>query len=425
MAKKKLNVLLVEPPYRAVHLPFGLQKISTYHLKRGDKVTFIHDHPKNVFTFSKKPHFHRIYVTSVFTYNGKIVVNTVKYLQRLFPDSRIMIGGIFATLMPDYVEQETGITPWTGLYPKVEDLKPDYSIFPLGKQACCITSRGCVRNCEFCAVSDLEPGFSLEVKWREQILAGYEAGLRHLNIQDNNYLANPYSHQKEVTEFLLKFPDMTIDFNQAIDCRLFTDKKAKLMAKLKIPVLRFAFDGMQSDKYFQKACRLAKKLKVGKDITSYTLYNFDDTPEDFWYRLNEIFKSGTNAFPMKYVPLDALDKSFIGKHWTRSMLKNFQQLMRKWSTTGATLSHRGHKKWKNHRIGRTAEEFVEMLNAPRISSKHFVDLRSSDRARSTGFGLTDRSEIEDSLERNVKIGVLDKKGKRKGRRTMGRNIKYK
>jgi len=60
---KKQNILLVEPPYKAAHLPLGLQKIAAYHLNRGDDVDFIHDHPKKIFGIKRKKHYHRIYIT--------------------------------------------------------------------------------------------------------------------------------------------------------------------------------------------------------------------------------------------------------------------------------------------------------------------------------------------------------------------------
>jgi hypothetical protein len=426
MNRRQSNILLVEPPYRSVYLPLGLQKIAAYHLQRGDKVKFIHEHPKKFFAMSKPETFNRIYITSIFTYYGKTVVSIANYLKRLFPNSRIAIGGVFASLMPDYIKEKTGITPHVGLYDKVENVTPDYSIFPRTNQALIFTSRGCVHNCEFCAVSTIVPNFYITA-FKKQIEAGYNAGFRHFNIQDNNFAATPYSHQKAVVDYLATYEDITVDFNSGIDVRVFSEKKAKLLTKLTIPSIRFAFDAMNEDGYYQKAVAIAHKYKIyKKEVISYVLYNFNESLEELWYRMNEVLKAGSSIYAMKFAPLDALNKSYIGKHWTRRKINNFKTMLQAYSSVGQLVNPRGIDGYKNRKIGRTAEEFIEMISGHMVENNYFSALRRSPRARSISFGLTDRAEMEESIKRNVKRGVLHKDGTRKvkGKLTPGREMGY-
>jgi len=394
--KKKLNILLVEPPYRVSYLPTGLQRIATYHLKRNDNITFINSHPKQHFSKINTPdHFDKIYITSVFTFDGDIVVNVTKYLKRLFPKTKIVVGGIFVTLMPDYFEKQTGIKPWIGIHPKFENQVPDYSMFPKTSQVLATTTRGCIRNCEFCGVRLFEPKFMVKPEWEKQVYAGYETGARHICFGDNNFIANAWSHKKRVINLVKSLDKVTVDFNQGLDCRIFRERDAKLLSQINIPTLRFAFDGMHEDGYFQKAVKLAQKYKTGKVITSFVLYNFNDTPEDVWYRLNEILKSKTHAFGMRYVPLDALNRSsYVGKHWTRKTLKNFIRLLSLWTGGSGTLSFRANREDDFARIGRTAEEFVEKINSDDVNQTYYAKVRHSKRALRTGLGLIDKTDMK-------------------------------
>ena len=92
-----------------------------------------------------------------------------------------------------------------------------------------------------------------------------------------------------------------IDFNQGLDCRLLDEYKIELLSKIKITPLRLAFDNCSEDGYIQNAIKLAQRYGF-RDIRVYVLYNFEsdyDTPEYFFYRVNEINKLGALSYPMK------------------------------------------------------------------------------------------------------------------------------
>ena len=252
-----MNILLYEPKYtyaRGNTIALALRKIATYHKIKKDFVVYFNKQITSevLFLFGNKK-IDLIYITTLFTYDLKTIINSVKSIRR-FSNAEIKIGGIASTLMPDYVQKETGITPMIGLWEEVEKLIPDYSqIFPEVNNAMCFTTRGCIRNCGFCAVRKLEPKFHISQNWKEQITATRKAKIKRLSIQDNNFLAAPWDHQKEVIKYLSE--DMgnffEIDFNQALDCRLFTIKKGLLLSKIRIPRFRFAFDSIKEKRLFR------------------------------------------------------------------------------------------------------------------------------------------------------------------------------
>lgn len=67
------NILLVEPGYPTKFPPLGLMKISSYHKELGDKVTFF----KGTEDEAYYTYWDRIYISTVFSYNWKITVDTI------------------------------------------------------------------------------------------------------------------------------------------------------------------------------------------------------------------------------------------------------------------------------------------------------------------------------------------------------------
>ena len=206
-----MRVLLVEPNYKNKYPPMGLMKISTYHKMLGDEVHFVKGVDPNV----DAAVWDRIYITTLFTFDFSISVETILHYMRLVDDiSSLYVGGIMASLMPENIVEATGIERshiLTGLFTdtsvvgdnndiNVDQLPLDYDIledvnykYPAGDNYFAYTTRGCPNHCSFCAVPILEPNFHVTNNIVEQIRAIDQkyGPKQHLLLLDNNVLNTP------------------------------------------------------------------------------------------------------------------------------------------------------------------------------------------------------------------------------------------
>jgi hypothetical protein len=404
------KILLVEPAYKTKYPPLGLMKISTYHKLKGDDVTFVKGCNSKVTGGSNCEYWDRVYISTLFTYTWEETIKTINfYKESLFYDSkRIYVGGILASILPMDLFNATGILPVEGLLddPKklnqddkiiIDELTPDYEIlkqvendnFKYAHTDAYLgyTTRGCVRTCEFCAVYKFEP-FKPYIKISDKIkeIGNMYGEKQNLLLMDNNVLAS-----KDFDKIIDDIKDAgfykgatfgktkkrrMVDFNQGLDARLLTEKKMKKLSEIPLEPMRIAFDDIKYKKTYIKAVRLAHKYKQ-RYMSNYILFNFKDTPEDFYERLeiniklNEEFaikpfnskgeKTIIYSFPMRYFPLNAknrvVDTGNI--HWNKRYLRGLQvilNVMRGSVMPGADFFYQA--------FGETPEEFKSILLMP-------------------------------------------------------------
>lgn len=203
-----MRILLVEPNYKNKYPPMGLMKISTYHKMLGDEVRFVKGFDPEV----DKEVWDRIYITTLFTFDFEVDVQTINHYKLLVNDiDDLYVGGIMASLMPDRIVAATGIERshiLTGLFTdtsvvgdnndiNVDELPLDYDIleqieykYPAGDNYFAYTTRGCPNHCSFCAVPILEPNFHVTNNIIDQIRIIDEkyGPKQHLLLLDNNVL---------------------------------------------------------------------------------------------------------------------------------------------------------------------------------------------------------------------------------------------
>jgi len=127
-----------------------------------------------------------------------------------------------------------------------------------------------------------------------------------------------------------------IDFNQGVDARLVTEKKMKKLSEINIRPLRIAFDHYSMKETYKAAIRMAAKNGI-TSLSNYLLYNFEDEPDDLYYRMkiniDLCYELGVTiySFPMKYHPIDDPDyfqnRDYIGKHWNRKFIRSVQAVL--------------------------------------------------------------------------------------------------
>jgi len=309
-----------------------------------------------------------VWITTLFTYDIPRALGVALEAKKRAPEVRV--GGVAATLLPHLFEDH-GLDVHRGLIPEAEFCAPDYGLLADPPDySVTHTSRGCVRKCGFCMVPKLEPTFESR-DWERDLCPGAEKILFY----DNNWLAKDFDAwlaDVQIIKRLVKIGRVReMDFNQGLDCRLLTDDHVDALRGVPIRPVRFAFDGMQEDGHFQRA--VERMVKAGhRDFGVYALYNFKDTPEDFYYRLRECarlteeLRVSVQAFPMRYQPILDIDqgREHVGQHWTMAQRAGFASLLGPHSRCGqmAAKSIWEFEYW----FGKTGEEFAAMLAYPKI-----------------------------------------------------------
>jgi len=386
------NILLVEPAYKTKFPPLGLMKLSTYHKTIGDNVYFAKGWNHDVEYIS----WDRIYITTLFTYHWKTTTETIKWYKELVKGDidKIFIGGIMAGLMSEELWKETGVNQIIkGTLSSarliadnnqhvIDEMIPDYSLFDGVQHKYTLldsyfgySTRGCPNRCPFCGVHKLEPVF-IDYKGIKPYLKKIDDSFgkkQHLILFDNNILAS--------NRFELLINDLLdvgfhkdarinnrlrhVDFNQGVDVRLINEEHFRLLSKIPIHPLRIAFDSLRLRNTYEKKIKLAAKYGI-EHLSNYILYNYNDSPEDFWQRLkinielNKELGLKIYSYPMKYIPLNAKDRSFINEPaWNWQFIRGVQRIlnvMRGSVMPGDDFFYRA--------FGSSTDEFITILYMP-------------------------------------------------------------
>jgi hypothetical protein len=152
---------------------------------------------------------------------------------------------------------------------------------------------------------------------------------------DNNLLAASVAHFDVVIDSLksLKW----CDFNQGLDARLMTQYHAERLAELNNPTCRLAFDSVDYEPSFLRAFSLLRDAGIPKkNIRTYVLIGFRDTPDDALYRLNLVRSLGVLPNPMRYQPINAKYRNeYVGAHWTHRELDRYMSYWQNLRYTGS------------------------------------------------------------------------------------------
>ncbi|MDV0441776.1 hypothetical protein [Methanorbis furvi] len=326
------NILLVQPKYYTQFPPVGLLKISTYHKRRGDNVQYV----QGCQSLEYDPDI--IYVTSLFTWTWRQVWESIKYYKTWHPSSKIILGGIYASVMPDHAKYSGADQIRSGICDKVENMPLDYTLVPDWDGSILFTSRGCGRKCGFCAVPKIEGKLC---KTRSSIKEYIIETHSRIILFDNNFLLNP--HKYEIFQELNEY-DKRVDFNQGIDARLITEKIANQISGLKLDsTIRIAYDSRKDHDAVGNAIKILSDAGISKrNIFVYTLFNYTDTPADFFDRTRDILNWGAVSYPMRYEPLRAITKnSYVSPNWTIEEIEAIQAARRVIGYGGAFPAYTG------------------------------------------------------------------------------------
>lgn len=410
------NILLIEPDYKCKQPPLGLMKISFFHKNiMHDYVRFTKGRLPAALSGTK---WDRVYVTSLFTFEWKATIEAIEYAKTLVDSiDQIVVGGIAATMLPDQIYEETGIRPVCGLLNEpgklglpgdecIDQLTPDYSmlddvdyVYPFNDAYFLSATKGCGNKCGFCAVQTLEPTFIPYIDIKERIKAIDErfGPKKDLILMDNNVLRSPRFN--EIIDDIIaagfgkgatyknprtgKTVQRYVDFNQGLDALFLTEAKAKRLGEIALRPARVAFDHIEDRDIYERALRLCAKHGI-TELSNYVLYNSEDfggkgrkyhadTPADLYDRmkitldlldeLNDEYggeqRIAAFSFPMRYIPLSAHERGYVGSQWNAKFLRAVQRMLV--PTQGKGVCSRS---FFEADFGLDADDFVRYLSMP-------------------------------------------------------------
>ena len=321
MFNKAKSVLLIEPEYKKKYPPLGLAKIKSYLLSKGKHVEFAnHILPKK---------FDLICVTTLFTYYSEPVFEITKQRGFFNINTPILFGGVFSSLMPKAFKDFENTFLFSGYSKQLDSFTPDPEIMgniedPWGTFSYVFTTRGCPNKCNYCPVPRIEKGLWVNKKWKEVL----DLSKPNLMIFDNNLSAAPIEHLNEVVDFALEH-DKKVLFENGFDVKYITKEMAPRLAKLKYirNGMRVAFDRIEEDGVFQNAVQILLDAGVSpSSMMAYVLFNFNDKPQDAYYRAKTCLDMRVRPYPQYYRPLNVLSTKdiFVGKHWTLKLGRAFR-----------------------------------------------------------------------------------------------------
>lgn len=118
-------------------------------------------------------------------------------------------------------------------------------------------------------------------------------------------------------------------------------------------------------KQYINAVKIAHKYGI-REISNYILFNYNDTPASLYERLlinielNKELGIQIFSFPMKYSPINRIDRNYIGKFWTRKALSAISAILQVSNGVVAAGSNFFLKAF-----GNTLSEYFEILAMPR------------------------------------------------------------
>jgi len=335
-----MKILLVEPnfpipPKSKNHrdfLPIGLLKLASYHRAKGDEVKLIRGNQHFPEFYPKQ-----IKITSLFTYWSNYVWESVKFYKENYPKSKVIVGGIYASLMPEHCKQSGCNEVFVGVDDRVEKFTPAYDLVDVDYQIV-HTSRGCLRKCKFCGTWKIEPEFTYKKSIKDEVCSN------RIIFYDNNLLANP--HIKEILEELKNSKhNGRVVYSESqcgIDGRLLTPEVAKLLKEARFLNPRIAWDHSYKQKNMIKK-QIDMLVSAGyprKEIYVFMIYNFEQDYYEMLKKLRQCKRWCVQIADCRYRPLNQTfehynprekqtnEDYYIYPKWTDRQIKLFRRKVR-------------------------------------------------------------------------------------------------
>jgi len=336
------RILLVEPDFptnrksrnHSKSLPIGLLKLAAYHRSLGDEVDLVQGFEE----VDREPD--KVFVTSLYTYWSAYVWDAVRYYKRKFPKAHTVVGGVYASLMPDHCKRSGCDEVFVGLHKEAEHFQPAYDLVDTDFQII-NTSRGCPRRCRFCGAWKIEPEFTCKESVADEIVKN------RLLFYDNNLLANPHIEQilEEIEAIRVNGKVVVCESQTGLDGRILTPRLARLLKQARFRYPRIAWDH-EYEQCEQVKAQIDILLDVGyhlRHIYVFMLYNFELSYEELSRKREKCQEWGIQIADCRYRPLDQTrdgydpqawrtgqtpEDYYIHPNWTDAQIRAFRKQVR-------------------------------------------------------------------------------------------------
>ena len=251
-----------------------LMKLSAYYKKRGNEVELLHPRDvlkgRNLFC-----EYDKMFGACVFDWN-KPIADKLEAMG-------VMVAG-------------TGTRKKDTLPEEQEHIYPDYSLYCISDTAYGFLTRGCPRHCPFCIVGDKEGLTSRKVA----DLSEFWSGQKDIQIMDPNILAC-----KDHIDLLeqLAASRARVKFNQGLDARKLTRENIKVLKKIRMKLLHFAWDNPKDRSVPLALQMFAENFDIkpkSRKVGVYVLTNYWSTFEEDLQRVYWLRDMGFAPYVMIY-----------------------------------------------------------------------------------------------------------------------------
>ena len=205
---------------------YALMKISAWHKAQGDNVEW----------WNPLKNYDVVYSSKIFDFTPE---------NPYLPENTIRGGTGYAD-----------VPIWQQLRQEVDQLFPDYTIYPACDYAIGYITRGCPNHCRWCLVPAKEGSIRPYRHWQELV----RPDSKKLVLMDNNILANDFGIAQLES---LVGSGYAIDLNQGMEARLVDERVAKILAGLKwIKYIRFSCDQQAQIEPIMRTAELLGKYGV-------------------------------------------------------------------------------------------------------------------------------------------------------------------
>lgn len=308
------NVLLVYPNFPKAQksrnhkdfIPIGLLKIAS--LLRKYNINFQLVFPDDNIVLNENPDL--ICITSLYTYYSKYVKEAVDLYREKYPQSKIMVGGIYASVLPEQCEEYTKCDiVFKGIIEEAEDLLPAYGLIDSDVQII-FSTRGCVRKCSFCGTHLIEPKYTYKKSIKNEIVK------KKIVFYDNELLANPYIKDilKELIELKQSRKISYVESQSGFDGRILLQHSelGQMIKDAGFQNPRIAWDYSFSD-----ADNILKQIKIleeagyrRKSISIYMIFNWDIPFNEMEKKRAKCFEWGVQITDCRYRPIDITSDNY-------------------------------------------------------------------------------------------------------------------